>query len=167
MPLTPFHFGPALLFGLIFFSFLDFPAFVVANVAVDFEPLLVMFLHLDYPLHGFFHSFIGGTLVALLVTAVMSKIRPVFSTLLAFFKLEQKASFRKILVASFSGIYLHILLDSRMHPDIRPFYPFDFNPFLNTGALEGPEVYIFTFWCFVGGIIAYGVKLALSRKKST
>ncbi len=165
MPLTPFHLGPALLLGLVFFGYLDFPTFLLANVAVDFEPMIVMYWRLNYPLHGFFHSFIGGTLVALALAAVMSKIRRWFSPLLVSFRLEQKASFRSILLASLSGVYLHLLLDSLMHPDIRPFYPFDFNPFLNASLLAGLDVYIFCVWCFIGGIIAYAVKLVWNQRK--
>jgi len=166
MPLTPFHLGPALLLGLIFFSFLDFPTFLVANVIVDIEPVLVIFLDLDYPLHGFFHSFLGGTLVALLLAFVMNKIRGKFSALLRFFRLEQKHSFKSILLASLSGVYIHILLDSRMHTDIRPFYPLDFNPFLSSSALPGLWVHMLCVWCFVGAVVVYVIRLFLTWRKA-
>jgi len=165
MPLTPFHLGPALLFGLIFFSFLDFPTFLVANVIVDVEPTLVWFLRLDYPLHGFFHSFLGGTLVALLLAWVMNMIRGKFSTLLRVFNLEQKSSFWSVLLASLSGIYIHILLDSRMHLDIKPFYPFDTNPFLSRSILVEVELSMLCFWSLVLGMIAYGIRLFLIWRK--
>ena len=167
MPLTPFHLGPALLFGLVFFSFLDFPTFLLANVIVDFEPLTVMFLRLDYPLHGFFHSFLGGTLVALLLSAVMTKIRKYFSPLLSSFKLEKKASFKSILAASLSGIYIHILLDSQMHMDIQPFYPLSLNPFLNRTASSILAIHIFCLLSFIAGLIAYGIRIFLIQRKSS
>jgi len=166
MPVTPFHLGPALLLGLVFFSFLDFPSFLVANVIVDIEPIVVMFLDLDYPLHGFFHSFLGGTLVALLLAFVMNKIRGKFSMLLRFFKLEQKHSFKSILLASLSGVYVHILLDSRMHLDIRPFYPLDFNPFLSSSALPGLWVHMLCVWCFMGAAVVYVIRLFLIWRKA-
>ena len=96
--------------GLLFLNFIDFPTFLIASVIVDIEPFIVLLFNLDYPLHGFFHSFLGGTIVALLLTVVMSKIRRHFYPLMSFFKLEQDVSFKKILVASLSGIYIHILL---------------------------------------------------------
>ena len=65
MPLTPFHLGPALFLGLIFFRFVNLPSFLAANVVVDLEPFFVLLFGLDYPLHGFFHSFLGGSLAAL------------------------------------------------------------------------------------------------------
>ena len=48
------HLGPALLFGLILFNYFDFPTFLIANIIVDIEPLTVILLGLDSPLHGFF-----------------------------------------------------------------------------------------------------------------
>ena len=123
MPFTPYHLGPGLIVGLLFLGFIDFPTFLVASVIVDVEPFLVLTFNLNYPLHGFFHSFLGGTLVALPLTLVMYRMRDKLSPLMSFFKLDQKVSFKSILVAALSGIYIHILLDSRIYTDIQPFYP--------------------------------------------
>jgi hypothetical protein len=38
------------------------------------EPFFVILLGLDYPLHGFFHSLLGGGLVAIALFLVMFKI---------------------------------------------------------------------------------------------
>jgi hypothetical protein len=65
MPFTPYHLGPALFLGLLFLRFIDFPTFLIASVIMDVEPFLVLFFNLNYPLHGFFHSLLGGTLVAI------------------------------------------------------------------------------------------------------
>jgi len=167
MPLTPFHLGPGLLIGLLLLSWIDFPTFLVASVIVDVEPIVVLAFGLDYPLHGFFHSFLGGTLVAFLLAAVMSKVRASLSPLLSFFKLEHKSSFKSILIASLSGIYIHILLDSRMHRDIRPFYPLDVNPLLNSSALPGLRVYILCFWCFIGAAVIYVIRLFLIWRRES
>jgi len=158
MPLTPFHLGPALFFGLLLLRCLDLPTFLIANVIIDIEPLLVVSCNLDYRVHGFFHSFIGSTLIALLLVAVMSKVPESFSPLLTFFKIETNPSFLSIFSASLSGVYLHILLDSRMHRDIQPFYPFDANPFLNRSSVSGLDVYLFCVWCLIGAAIIYGIK---------
>lgn len=68
MPFTPFHFGPGLLIGLVF-SFIDFPTFLIASLIVDIEPFLVLFFNFNYSLHGFFHSFLGGTIIALILNS--------------------------------------------------------------------------------------------------
>jgi len=165
MPLTPFHLGPGLLIGLLLLSFLDFPTFLIASVIIDVEPILVLAFGLDYSLHGFFHSFLGGTFVALLLAVVMSKARESLSPLLSFFKLEQKSTFKTILLASLLGVYIHILLDSRMHMDIRPFYPLDSNPFLSSSALAGLQVHLLCFWCFVGAAVVYVIRFFLMWRR--
>ena len=147
-------------------SFIDFPTFLIASIIVDIEPFLVLALNLDYPLHGFFHSLLGGTLVAIPLALTMLKIRDKISPLLSFFKLEQNVSFRTILVASFSGIYIHILLDSRIYTDIQPFYPSNYNPLLTTGILAGLDSYTICIWSFFGAIIIYTVRLFLIWRKS-
>lgn len=166
MPLTPFHLGPGLLIGLLLLSYIDFATFLVASVIVDVEPIVVIIFDLDYPLHGFFHSFLGGTIVAFLLAAVMSKVRESLSPLLSFFKLEQKSTFKKILLASLTGIYIHILLDSRMHRDIRPFYPLDFNPFLSSSSLPGLWVHMLCVWCFMGAAAIYLIRLFLIWRRA-
>jgi membrane-bound metal-dependent hydrolase YbcI (DUF457 family) len=166
MPFTPYHFGPALFVGLLFLSFIDFPTFLVASVIVDVEPFLVLALNLNYPLHGFFHSFLGGTLVALPLALVMWQIRDTLSPLMSFFRLSQKVSFKRVLVAALSGIYIHILLDSRMYTDIQPFYPSTYNPFLTTDVSAGLDSYIICIWSFLGAAIIYIIRLILVWKKT-
>jgi membrane-bound metal-dependent hydrolase YbcI (DUF457 family) len=166
MPFTPYHLGPGLFIGLLFLAFIDFPTFLVASVIVDVEPFLVLAFNLNYPLHGFFHSFLGGTLVAVPLALVMYRIRDKFSPLLSFFKLEQKISFKRVLAAALFGIYIHILLDSRGYTDIQPFYPSAYNPLLTTGVSAGLDSYIFCIWSFVGAAIIYGIRLVLAWKKT-
>ena len=166
MPFTPYHFGPALFVGLLFLGFIDFPTFLVASVIVDVEPFLVLVFNLDYPLHGLFHSFLGGTLVALPLALVIHRIRNKLSPLLSFFRLDQKVSFKSILVAALSGIYIHILLDSRIYTDIQPFYPSTYNPLLTTGIFAGLDSYMYCIWSFYGAAIIYIIRLILICKKT-
>lgn len=123
MPFTPFHLGLGLLFGLLLLRYIDFPTFLLANVVVDIEPFLVLYLDLPYPPHGLFHYFLGGTLIAFLLAIAMRYLRNALSPIMSFFRLEQRTSFKSILLASFFGVYLHIILDSRLYQDIRPFTP--------------------------------------------
>jgi len=128
LPFTPFHLGPGLLFGLLLFNYLDLPTFLVASVIIDIEPLLALSLNLNYPPHGYLHTFMGGTIIALLLATVMSRVRGALAPLMSLFTLEQRTSFKGIVLASLSGIFSHILLDSPLYSDIRPFYPLESNP---------------------------------------
>ena len=166
MPFTPYHFGPALILGLLLLSFIDFPTFLVASVIVDIEPFLVLALNLDYPLHGFFHSLLSGTLVAIPLAILMLKIRDKLTPLLSFLKIEQEISFLRILVAAILGVYIHILLDSRMYADIQPFYPSNYNPLLTIGIFAGLDSYDFCIFAFFGALIIFIVRLILFYRKN-
>jgi len=114
--------------------------------------------------YGFFHSFLAGTLLAFLLAATMSKLRSSLSPLMSFLKLEQKLSFKSILSAALFSVYLHILLDSPLYSDIRPFYPFDFNPFLSNSMFIGFEVYTLCVLSFIGGAVIYAIRLVFRRR---
>lgn len=149
---------------MLLFSYVDLPTFLVASVVVDIEPFLVLSLNLDYAVHGYLHTFLGGTIVAVLLAFAMSRIRGTLSPLMSFLKLEQKRSFKSIVLASLFGIYLHILLDSPLYSDIRPFYPIESNPLLGHGMFVGFEIYTLCVLSFLGGAIVYAVRLAFARR---
>jgi hypothetical protein len=154
MPFTTYHLGPALLVGVITLPFLDFPTFLIANVIIDIEPLLIILLDLGYPPHRFFHTLLGGTLAAFLLAGVMLKLRRYLSSFLTVFKLESSASSVKIVLASLSGIYAHVLLDSTMHKDLYPFYPSLNNPFLDS-LPSAFSIYRLCVWAGFGGFVLY------------
>lgn len=162
MPFTPYHLGPGLFFGVVFLSFLDLPTFLIASVIVDIEPFLVLYLHLSTPVHGFFHSFLGGTIIALILTGVMFFIRKYLTPVMAFFKLEQERSFLKILFASLLGIYIHILFDASMYWDIQPLFPLDVNPFLRVTSQPGDLERAVCGYFFIGGLVVYAVRIVIS-----
>lgn len=152
MPFTPFHWGPALVLGLVF-SFLDLPALLVSSVVLDVEAFTVMFLGFPGPLHGFFHSFFGGSLVAVLVAGVLWVGRKQVEYIMKSTGLEYEFSFKKAVLASFLGVYIHILLDSFLYTDIQPFWPLDWNPF--PGLFSSFQVYGFCSICFLLGLVLY------------
>lgn len=166
MPFTPFHFGPALFFGLIFIAFLDFPTFLVASVIVDLEPFLAISLGLRYPLHGFFHSLVGGTLVAFALALVMFKLRRFTFRVMEFFRIGYVASWKRVLAASILGVYLHILLDAPLYSDIRPFYPLDVNPLFSSGMAVSIYIYILCVFSFLASAVLYLFRLVLQAVKS-
>jgi len=155
MPFTPFHLGPALLIGLLFFPFLDLVSLLVSSVIVDVEPLYLMTQHAPY-LHGFFHSYIGGTIIGILVATGMYPIRSWLQKIIALFGILQRSSFHRILFTSILGAYSHILLDSFLYGEMKPFYPWDFNPFLN--AVSALSIYGFCSISFILGLIIYAYR---------
>ena len=166
MPFTPFHLGPALFFGLLLFRLVDFPTFLAASVILDLEPLAVLLLGLNYPLHGFFHSFLGGTIVAVILGLTMLRLSGRTREVLKLLALEQRSSLQAIMLGSLLGVYSHILLDSPLYADIRPFFPFGVNPFFAGDAFAGLYVYALCVLLFLAGVAAYAAMLiARARKK--
>ncbi len=157
MPLTPFHLGPALFAGMVFFRFVNLPSFLAANVIVDLEPFFVLLFGLDYPLHGFFHSILGGSVAALALFFVMVRVNEPIQKVMGYFGLRQDDSVRSIGIGCFSGVYFHILLDCFLYTDIKPFFPSDFNPVY--GWFSGHEVYLFCVVSLVLGVFAYGYRI--------
>ena len=165
MPFTPFHLGPALVVGIIFIYYVDFPTLLAASIILDIEPFIVLFLDLNYPLHGLFHSFLGGTFVVLPLSFIMFKIRPLMNPITEFFKIELNSSFLNTLVASIIGIYSHILLDAPLYSDMQPFFPLNYNPFLNASGVPEITIYLFCAYCFIAAIMLYFIRLTIKLKK--
>ena len=157
MPFTPFHIGPSAWMGLLLFKILDFPSLLIASIIVDIEPVCVLVFNLNYPMHGFFHSFLGSSIIAVLNAILMHSLRDSVKELMRAFKLEQDSSFKKILWTSFFGVYFHILLDSPLYNDIKPFYPSNDNPFY--GIFSSQQIYHFCTFSFLIAIIFYSFRL--------
>jgi len=162
VPFTPFHLGPALLFGLALSVAFDFPTLLLASVILDVEPFYVMYFHVsDYPLHGFFHSYIGSSIFAVLVALAVYPLRSVLNRIMAIFRISQKSSFKKILFTSFFGVYSHVFLDSFLYDEMRPFYPLQGNPFIDLLVAYGKYSVVYGFCSVTAllGIILYFSKI--------
>lgn len=111
MPFTPYHLGSAFFIGLLLSVIFDLPSLLISSVLVDIEPFLVLSLDLDYPLHGYVHSFIGGSIIAILTSIIVytskNKLRKTMQSL----GLVQNSSFKKIIGTSFSAfIFIFYLI---------------------------------------------------------
>ena len=124
MPLTPFHFGPGALIHCVAPKRISFLSFCMANVLIDIEPLYFILTN-NPPLHRFLHTYIGATLVALATSILFLACQRFASRfwLPNLFK-WQGLSLSSVAIGALFGTYSHIILDSIMHSDIRPFSPF-------------------------------------------
>jgi len=129
MPFTPYHFGPSACLGLPLNRHIDIPVFVLANVVVDFEPLIVMLSAYDYPLHGLLHTFLIGAGVGIIWAFAAYPLRKIFRAAMKILYLPYETSLMKMIVSGILGVWLHVLLDSFLYDDIRPFWPMVVNPF--------------------------------------
>ncbi len=156
MPFTPFHFGPGSLVGLPLNRYLDFPVFILANVAVDIEPLAVMVFDLNYPVHGYFHTFLFGSLVGVTWAFLAWPFRGIFEKLMNLFRVEYSTDILKMLISGVLGVWLHVLFDAPLYTDIKPFFPLTDNPLY--GIIGFPTVEIFCMICFLPAFLVYAYK---------
>lgn len=165
MPFTPFHLGPALCLGIPLRRFIHAPTFILANVALDVEPLLVMVLGLNYPLHGYFHTFLAaigiGAILGLTMLFLERPLQPFYRTLL----LETETPPKRLQFAAggILGTVLHVMFDAPLYADIRPFYPLTANPLF--GAVSSLEVYLLCFWMGILGAAFYSLILIAKALK--
>ncbi|NWG08895.1 MAG: metal-dependent hydrolase [Nitrososphaerales archaeon] len=165
MPFTPFHWGPALLIGMLFFSIFDLPALFVSSVIPDIEGIYVLMSGAPLPLHGFFHSYLGVSILGVLTAIIVFYLYRWLSKIMKLFLLEQKSSFKRILYTSLFGVYSHVFLDSFLYGEMRPFYPLDGNPFL--GLASTSQIYWFCIVSFLLGLILYAYRLLVALRKSS
>jgi hypothetical protein len=155
MPFTPFHFGPALGFGLPLRKYIHLPTFIIANVIVDIEPFIVLVLGLNYPLHGYLHTYISAIFLGIVGGYMMFLLERYFQPLYKTLFLESDKNYKLLsfILAGISGIMLHVTLDSPLYSDIRPLYPLEVNPLYNPTLAF--EIYTYCIWIGLIGIIFY------------
>lgn len=103
---------------------ISFLSFCAANVFIDFESLYNLALD-RYPVHAFFHTYVGASLVAIAVPALYLAARWLagrvrLPDLLGW----RELSLPQVALGAALGAYSHIALDSVMHHDIQPLAPF-------------------------------------------
>ena len=165
MPFTPFHMGPGLALKAVAGRHVSLMLFGFSQVMIDLEPAIRILRH-DPFLHGFTHTYLGATLVAL-VSVVLG--RPICQWLLDHWRPDPHAAFLNWLRGSgriswtsalwgaFLGTYTHVALDSIMHFDMAPLAPIGSgNPLLrlvSVGWLHG--------LCVASGLVGAVVLLGL------
>ncbi|MBU3736401.1 MAG: hypothetical protein FGM62_05420 [Methylobacterium sp.] len=134
MPFTPFHFGPGLAIkGLIPAQF-SLTTFVLANVAMDLEPLYRMW-QVQAPVHGVSHT-LAGALAIGAAAAMLGRGAAGLRQRACLSRDDDAGSpFRITSLQAWTGALLgtgsHLLLDAVMHRDMEPFFPVtEANPLL-------------------------------------
>jgi len=123
MPFTPYHFGPSGFIGLVFRRWLDIPVFVLANVVVDIEVLVVMLFNLGWPRHRYCHTFLIGAAVGALWGLAAWPLRNLFKKLMKLLHIPYKTSLLKMVISGILGLWLHILIDGAYHFDVKILWP--------------------------------------------
>lgn len=131
---------------------------------MDIQPLFVLVTG-DGHLHGFSHTYVGATLLAIF-SALSGKYLSEIG--LRIIGISDRSTPVKIawwvaFMSAFIGTYSHVLLDSIMHSDVEPFYPLSpENEIL--GLITASQLHMLCIYsALAGGIIYYSVQYV--RKK--
>lgn len=175
MPVTPLHVGPGAILKALAPGYFSFTAFGFTQVIIDLEPLYYISRG-EWPIHRFFHTYLGSTAVAVVVVLVG---RPICEMLLRIWNrrldpgqkrwlyVEPKISVLAAATGAISAAYSHVLLDSVMHSDLRPFAPLsDANGLLYIISVDQLHVVCLGLGV-VGGIMLLFVWLHTRRRIDT
>ncbi|MHA1740961.1 MAG: DUF4184 family protein [Candidatus Thorarchaeota archaeon] len=165
MPFTPFHLGPGLLIAMVFVPEICVVALLIGSVAPDIEPLAIVLMGLDTPLHGFLHTYLGASLLGVAVAGIIWPLRSAIAPLEKVFASSGSYSFRAVLLSALAGTYSHVFLDSFLYPEMFPFFPVAGNPFL--GMLPTPLAYEICVVLGVIGLVVWFGRLSLSKDSET
>lgn len=164
--------GPGILVKSILQGFFSLIIFGWAQLLMDIQPVLAV-LTGKGSLHGFSHTYIGATLIAI-ISAITGKW--VYQAIMVFigkdftgyqkklFDVPIKLTNSVCIFSAFIGTYSHVLLDSIMHADIEPFYPIylknDMNLMISIENLY--KLCIYTG--MVGAIIFFTIRIIKLKK---
>lgn len=123
MPFTPYHFGPSGFIGLVFRKWLDIPVFVLANVIVDVEVLVIMLFNLGWPKHRYCHTLLIGGAVGIVWGLAAWPLRNIFKKLMQLLRIPYETGLRKMVISGILGVWFHILIDGAYHFDVKILWP--------------------------------------------
>ena len=154
MPFTPLHMGGGLIIKALLQSSFSLMVFGWAQIIMDIQPLIVMITGEGH-LHGFSHTYIGALLLALF-SAFSGKYLSEWGLLfLSISKKENPIQIKwwVVFLSAFIGTISHVFLDSIMHADVEPFYPWTLENKL-WGILNFEQIHKF---CLYSGLIGASI----------
>ncbi len=125
MPFTPLHLGIAMPLKAIAYKHFSLRVFGFTQITMDIEPL-IRIIRQDDILHGITHTYLVSTFVALISVIFLQKFL-YFTNKIPYinsFSLFKTIDWKVALMSGLTGVYSHVFLDSIMHVDIQPWYPF-------------------------------------------
>ena len=126
MPFTPYHMGPGIFIKALLQGSFSLMVFGWAQIMMDIQPLIVL-LTGKGQLHGFSHTYLGASLLAILTALTGKYLSELGLRIFGISKQDNPIiiAWWVVFLSAFIGTFSHVLLDSIMHGDVQPFYPFD------------------------------------------
>ena len=164
MPFTPYHFGPSGFLGLAFRKWIDLPVFVLANVVVDIEVLVIGgWLGLGWPMHRYVHTLALGAITGIIWGSAAYLLRGVFGKAMRIFRLPYRTGLLKMIISGVLGVWLHVLIDAVFHWDVKLFWPNRASPLYR--LISQRQVEMVCIWFWAGAIVLYVIFLVRRIKR--
>ena len=164
MPFTPIHMGPGILLKSLLQGGFSLMVFGWTQIVMDIQPLIVMIMGEGH-LHGFTHTFLGAILITLIAAATGKYLSELGLKILGISTIEKPISITwlVVLLSAFIGSFSHVFLDSIMHSDVEPYFPFSLdNQFLGLISVQLLHK-VCLYSGLVGAAIFYGINWRLKR----
>ncbi len=163
--------GPGILFKALLQSSFSLMVFGWTQIVMDIQPLIVIITG-EGDLHGFTHTYVGAILIAVFSALSGKYLSELGLVILGISKPKSNSSSNSIagsspikikwwiaFLSAFIGSFSHVLLDSIMHSDVEPLFPFamdnDLYNLISISALHkiclysglvGGAIYFFARW---------------------
>lgn len=164
MPFTPYHLGPSACIGLAFRKWIDIPVFVLANVIIDIEVLVVNYLRIGWPYHRYLHTFLIGAAIGTIWALLAYPLRNFFKKIMQWLCIPYQTSLSKMLISGVLGIWLHAIIDAIYHYDVPIFWPSRIRPFWK--LLSQPQVELVCLGFWAAALILYAIILKAKLRQS-
>jgi membrane-bound metal-dependent hydrolase YbcI (DUF457 family) len=165
MPFTPIHMGPGILIKSLLQGSFSLMVFGWTQIVMDIQPLIVL-ISGEGHLHGFTHTYVGAILIAIFSAFTGKYLSEFGLKILRISKNENPISivWWVVFLSAFIGSFSHVLLDSIMHSDVEPFFPFTLdNKFL--GLISVSMLHkVCLYSGLAGAAIYYGINWKLKRE---
>ncbi len=125
MPFTPIHMGPGIFIKALLQGSFSLMVFGWTQIIMDIQPLVVLITGEGH-LHGFSHTYIGASILAI-ISALSGKYLSQIGLIILGISKDNPIiiAWWVAFISAFIGSYSHVYLDSIMHQDVEPFYPFN------------------------------------------
>jgi membrane-bound metal-dependent hydrolase YbcI (DUF457 family) len=157
--------GPGILIKSLLQGSFSLMVFGWAQIVMDIQPLIVL-ISGEGHLHGFTHTFVGAILITVIAALTGKYLSEFGLKIIRISKNDNPISivWWVVFLSAFIGSFSHVLLDSIMHSDVEPFFPFILdNQFL--GLISVSMLHkVCLYSGLVGAAIYYGVNWKLKKK---
>lgn len=164
MPFTPYHFGLSGFIGLGLRKYIDVPVFVLANIIVDIEVVVVNLLGVGWPVHRYVHTLLIGAVAGAIWGLAAYLLRNLFKKMMHILRIAYDTSFRKMVASGVLGVWLHVTLDAIYHRDVRIFWPSRANPLWR--LLTHQQIRVICVVCAFAALILYVIVFVSYTKQN-